>query len=1488
MRVINLRLLLIAVVVLLVIGGGVHLLHSFQVQRNADFFLDQAEKAAKAGKPGEQAQNLQWYLKLVPDDVEATSQLGLVLADLVPRADRPAYDTLEKALRLDPANTVARRRQVDVAIRLGRYSDARDHLLDERLLKQTLSESELLLQMGRCQEALGKYASADNAKLTPDISGEVARGIPAAVWYEAAIATAPDQLRAYVDLAGLLRNRLNQKETADEWMKKLVEANPKSAEAHVYYGQYLLGQAKDTPQAEAEARRALELEPDHVNGLLLAAQCAIEEQRYDEARTHAARALELELDPRRQASLYATLADIEFRSGQSAAAIAWLEKGLEANPGNPDLLWQLTRLLIEDGQLEKAESRLAELEKTSRTPALVEFLRARKTLAQEQWLAASRQFEQARANLTPWPSIVKEVDFYLGECYRQLGNSDQQLTAYRRALSADPFWIPARAGLAEALRSMGRIEEALEEYRQIMKLGKAPAAGWIDLAQLTLLDQLRRNRTERNWSEVDGLIDRAEQANPEAPGVAILRAEALVARDQIDAARKLLEEAETRHPASIELRLARVSLAQQQRQWDEAEGLLNDAQKQLGDSVSLRLGWAQHWLRRLGSDAKPRIQELAANSDGLPKNDLPRLWEGLAVASLRTGDFELTRQLCRKISVELPNRLRIWLTLFDLAIRANDDSDLAGVVSEIHRIEGGGPLWQYARALQLVLKWNGLELDSADASKRQQADADLREAMDHLASAATARPAWSLLYLLTARIHELRSQPDMALEAYTRAIDLGSREPQAIRRAIGLLYERQRYAEAYALIQRLSEQQSPFSADLARLASDVSLRLDDFDRALELARNNARDSTNYLDHVWLGQVLTVMGMAAQQQSAEGKTFLAEAEQSFRKAITLKVDAPDAWVALILFFGQTGDTEKAEAAIAEAQQKIPRGMAPLALAQCYEAMGRMDEAEKSYQQALAADPEGGVTARKVAEFYLKTGKPQPGEEQLRRIAEGKVKVEEADLVWGRRALALVLAGQGGFSNLEDGLSLVEENLNRKQIAPEDQRVKAILLSSHPKRAEREEAIRVLEDLLDKQPKALPDDRFILARLYLTQGDWANGSRHMRALLASSGNDEKFPLYVATYIRFLLDRKEIGEAELWLTRLEKSDPKSLATAMLRAEASLHRRQADRAVAALKATLDAPGLTEEDRLTRIGLVASNMADLSLRSQAMALREARAASGEEETAETLAYKEASALLAKEAEDLYAQYTAKRPEQELLLAAFYGRVGRVDDALAVLEQSWEKSSLNLLSVAMLVLLQETNAQPEQLKRAEAVLSAALEKHQRPAALLMLQADLRSIQSRWVEAETIYREILKSNPRNITAINNLAVLLAVQRKNLDESLKLIDDAIRMAGPSANLLDSRAMVLMAQKKPADALSVLNEVAVEGQSASLHFHRAQALYQLRNMADARVAFDAAQRAGLRPEVLHPLERPAYEQLLKDLPPPPAPTSSRPPAGLHLARP
>ncbi|MCL4193367.1 MAG: tetratricopeptide repeat protein, partial [Thermoguttaceae bacterium] len=1130
MRAINLRLLLIAVVVLLVVGGGVHLLHSFQVQRNADFFLDQAEKAAKAAKLGEQAQNLQWYLKLVPDDVDATSQLGLVLADL--GAYRPAYDTLEKALRLDPANTVARRKQVLVAIGLGRYSDARDHLLDERLLNQTLTESELLLQMGRCQEALGKYASADNAKLTPDISSEVARDIPAAVWYEAAIASAPDQLQAYVGLAGLLRNRLNQKEAADEWMKKLVEANPESAEAHVYYGQYLLGEAKDTPQAEAEARRALELEPDLVGGLLLAAQCAIEQQRYDEARTHAARALELEP---RQATLYATLADIETRSGQSAAAIAWLEKGLEANSGNPDILWQLTRLLIEAGELERAESRLAELEKTSRTPALVEFLRARKTLAQEQWLAASRQFEQVRANLTPWPSIVKEVDFYLGECYRQLGNSDQQLTAYRRALSADPFWLPARAGLAEALRSMGRIDEALEEFRQIMKLGKAPAAGWIDLAQLTLLDQLRRKRAERNWSEVDDLIDRAEQANPEAPNVAILRAEALVARDQIDSARKLLQEAETRHPTSIELRLARVSLAQQERQWDEAESLLNDAQKQLGDSVSLRLGWAQHWLRKLGSEAKPRIQELAANSDALPKNDLPRLWEGLAVASLRTGDFEQTRQLCRKISVELPNRLRIWLTLFDLAIRANDDSDLADVVSEIHRIEGGGPLWQYARALQLVLKWNELERDSADASKRQQADADLREAMDHLASAATARPAWSLLYLLTARIHELRSQPDMALEAYTRAIDLGSREPQAIRRAIGLLYERQRYSEAYALIQRLSEQQTPFSADLARLASDVSLRLDDFDRALELARNNARDSTNYLDHVWLGQVLTVMGMAAQQQSAEGKTFLDEAEQSFRQAITLKVDAPDAWVALILFFGQTGDTEKAEAAIVEAQQKIPQGIAPLALAQCYEAMGRMEDAEKSYQQALAADPEGGVTARKVAEFYLKTGKSQPAEEQLQRIAEGKVKVEEADQVWARRALALVLAGRGGFGNLKDGLNLVEENLNRKQIAPEDQRVKAILLSSHPKRAEREEAIRVLEDLLDKQPKALPDDRFILARLYLTQGDWANGSRHMRTLLASAGNDAKFPLYVATYIRFLLDRREIGEAELWLTRL-----------------------------------------------------------------------------------------------------------------------------------------------------------------------------------------------------------------------------------------------------------------------------------------------------------------------------------------------------------------
>ena len=66
--------------------------------------------------------------------------------------------------------------------------------------------------------------------------------------------------------------------------------------------------------------------------------------------------------------------------------------------------------------------------------------------------------------------LLKEVECRLAICYEELGDTNAELAAYRRAARIDPLWVPARLGIAATLASLGQIDDALEEYDQIGRL----------------------------------------------------------------------------------------------------------------------------------------------------------------------------------------------------------------------------------------------------------------------------------------------------------------------------------------------------------------------------------------------------------------------------------------------------------------------------------------------------------------------------------------------------------------------------------------------------------------------------------------------------------------------------------------------------------------------------------------------------------------------------------------------------------------------------------------------------------------------------------------------------------------------------------------------------------------------------------------------------------------------------------------------------------
>ena len=218
---VNVRPIIYLVIAVVLLGAGVHVLHEFRVKRSAGSLLKRAIQAEVRGDGKEAVAYLKRYLVFRPDQSEALARYGLLLEDLAqtPQDHFQAWMALEQALLRTPGRDDVRRKAVQAAISVGRFSDAQSHL---KILLSKISQDgkpapavgELELLRARCEAAKGDYARA----------GDSLRD---------AVRHAPEQLEGYVYLAGLLRGQLKDPKQADQVMDAMIAANPHSYRAYL-------------------------------------------------------------------------------------------------------------------------------------------------------------------------------------------------------------------------------------------------------------------------------------------------------------------------------------------------------------------------------------------------------------------------------------------------------------------------------------------------------------------------------------------------------------------------------------------------------------------------------------------------------------------------------------------------------------------------------------------------------------------------------------------------------------------------------------------------------------------------------------------------------------------------------------------------------------------------------------------------------------------------------------------------------------------------------------------------------------------------------------------------------------------------------------------------------------------------------------------------------------------------------------------------------
>jgi tetratricopeptide (TPR) repeat protein len=1087
-RKLNVKLLGWVVGGLLLVGAACHFLHEFQVRRNAGALLQQADYALEHEQLREAASYLNRYLAYEPGDTEALARYALTLERLAdsPAAHYQAYLTLQQALRRDPDRADLRREAVALAVRLYRFDEAARDI--EVLLKANPHQPELEFSLGCCQEAAGEYDKA---------AASLAR----------ALKEDPHYLAAYRRLADLLQDRLDRPEEAARVLDDMVAANPQTPDAYLRRAQYRR-KIGSLEEAWADVRRAGELAPDQPEVLLAGAELAQARGDADAARARLEQGLKLHP---KEVRLYQMLAWVDYRSGRQNEAVAWLQRGLKAAPESVDLQLSLADVLAADGNLKEAAAALARVRQTKADPAVLDCIEARLRGRQDRWAEALHLLEKSRPRLpasSPWPA---QADLLLAQCYARLGDAEQQLAASRRAVSEAPSSPPARLALAAALLDLGQVGEALGELRQVAAT-KAPAETWPLLARALLLRNLRLPEEQRDWHETEAALARA------VPGVetTVLRAEILAARGKPAEADELLAKALTERPGEARLWAARADLTLRRGERAAAADLLRQAGRQVGDVLPLRLAWLRYWVTRGGERARLALRKLAEDPGRLSPEEQARLLRAAADALGRLGDDEAAARLWGKLAARFPMDLHSRLVLLDRALERRRDEAVDRLIADLHHIEGEeGVLWRYGTDARLM------------ARAGREDPAPLAEARKYLAEIERRRPDWPRGSLLAAALARAGGDADAAAEHYLRAVEQGESRPVVLATVARLLYDRGRYGQVEQVL-RKAEERAPLSPDLARLGAEAARRRGDPGRAVALARQAVPPgSRDYRDHLWVAEML----------AAAGRT--GEAEQAIQKATQLGGNSPDPWLALVRHLAHVGSKGGAEAALEEMRRRLPVEQAPLALAQGYEALGRTDLAEPLYLRRLRDCPDDFQTLLATAEFYLHTGRPAAAEPLLRRPLDPATAAPAAVVARARRGLAVSLAAKAGEQPLHEALALLDRNRAAYGPSGEDDRARAEVLATRPDR--QREAMSLLEEVRGHGVLTLAE-QFLLVRLQESVGDLGRARTLLLDLLASDGRN---PEYLAHYVRGLVRRGELEEAQTYLDRLKGVEPNSART-------------------------------------------------------------------------------------------------------------------------------------------------------------------------------------------------------------------------------------------------------------------------------------------------------------------------------------------------------
>jgi tetratricopeptide (TPR) repeat protein len=1426
---VNFPLLIGLAVGTLISSGAVYGLWKFQTERRSGYLITEAQQSFDKGDLKGAQEYYAQYIRIKPTDVEQRVKFAELSADIAEKFDasledrQRAISILESTLRDFPTERGLRLRLAQMYAKWNVTKDALDHLsfiLDDP--QAQLLRAQLLARTGDAEQAIPysyKLIGYDPAtdKFDPEKPG-----------------TAPNDPNTYLALALLLRKEGNRNELADRVIEQVAKANPDNPLSYLVQGQYRY-QTGDIELALEDFEKAYKLGPEDAEVLAVMATQAMEAKDYPKATSYVEKGLKLHP---KDVRFYILGSAIKGAQQDYPGALAEIEAGLKQipPPGGYELMIRKVELQLAAKERAEARKTIADMRLGGIRREYCDWYEARVLMDEEKWHQANGLLVELRPLLAADPRFSVHLNYSLGLSYQKLGKHDLAIRSFEDVLKQMPEHEPAKYGLTQSKINVGNVEDV--------------AAA--DPLQRAVDAELAKEKAKQDWTAVESIIEKiAKDRELSETDKKLFWGRVLLARQEWEAARRLAAELYRTAPDHSGVQLLALEAVRR----DPAEGqgpkqaLVVMDRLKLKDQPSWRLFKADLYLMMNDEQTKPQLASLLADIDSWSVQEKLQLWSGMSerFLALNPRMYDEARRLLQLVAKENSEDLETQKRLFQLALETNDEDGVKAAQEGIRKIVGSQNDAEYlateARRQLWMIRRGRQSLDS------------ISQIRSLLERARERRPEWYELFALSAEVELLANNFGGALKFLDQAEDLGRLSPQGVAQHVRLLASDGQLTRAAQRMNDIPEALRPIL--LEDLYTELMFRTNKIDEAVKAAQVQAdAQPNNAVLHYRHGQLLARSTERPGVTEADKKATLERAIKAMEQAVKANPEFSDAWYSLILFNAMADKDDQAQKALRDVQLSLSGDSLQFVLAKCFEALGRWFDAEPMYRAVYEADPTNIERAQQLAAFYIGPGYTQADRRDkaaplinqiLRAGAEGKIPPSDKNLLWARRTGARILASSGDYQQLLQAEKMLTSNTQDGALSIEDRLELAQILAPRPDPQSRLTAVHLLEEVDRAQPLNEKASQ-TLGELHYRLGNWSAAQTQFRRSF------QRFPDSAplrTRYTAMLLQRggpNDLKEAEQYVEKLGQLAPSAPETFQLSAlwriktgETKVVHDRINSIVDPILRTTDLKTIPDA-QVPMLDVFSALLVELKDLDRAEKLQR---------------------LLAK-----------RDPKRNYALAQFIGHYRDVAQAFDMLDAELKPDEIREAIRVGTGIIRARRAEIGDKfdARVETWLNRGLNSNPGSIPLMLSKAEFLQVQRKYAEAIATYRELLP-NPDIVgfgraVMLNNLAYLTALAEAGTtageNDPLKLVQQAEFILGPTADILDTRAMVYIARKQYDLAIADLELSVTDNPTAAKYFHKAIAHSRNRQNKDAIDAWNEAVRLGLSRDELDPLEQPIYDSL------------------------